>query len=349
MGHCYRRSEKFRGGALADADQIAGFLASAGWAGATRSNLAGDASNRSYDRLALGAERRVLMIAPPEKGEDTGPFARVTGILRMGGLSAPEIYARDADLGLMLIEDLGDDLFARLAGDLDLEQQIYHAAVDVLGDVAELGVQPGIGAYDVATYQREARLILDWYIPAVVGKGVSAAAEEEFLSLIEGACGDARQDTLVLRDYHAENLLWLPDREGTARVGLIDYQDALMGDAVYDLVSLTEDARRDVAKPLQEALKRHFLEVSGYYQGHFENVYHALGAHRNIKIVGIFARLCIRDGKASYPDMIPRVWGHLKRDLAHPKLTALKAWIDRHVPAPDAAAIQAIKDQCRAR
>lgn len=310
--------------------------------------MAGDASNRSYDRLKLGGENRVLMVAPPEKGEDIRPFVQITDLLRNQSLSAPEIFASDPELGLMLIEDLGDDLFARLAGDPVVERELYDAAVDVLATFGGMSELTDVAPYDTATYQREARLVTEWYIPAVTGAKVAEEDEAQFLDLIAEACANATENTLVLRDYHAENLLWLPERGGNARVGLLDYQDALLGDRVYDLVSLLEDARRDVSNGIQNAEKKRFLESGGFEERPFQQVYSALGAQRNLKIVGIFTRLAVRDGKAHYPDLIPRVWGYLMGDLGHPSLTVLKDWVDRHVPPPTPANLAAIRDKVHA-
>lgn len=324
-------------------DDVGEFLARAGWGSADRAPLAGDASNRSYDRLRMDGRAAVLMVAPPEKGEDVRPFARITDLLRGFGLSAPAIYARDDDRGLLLIEDLGDDLMARLAGDPVLEDRMYRTAVDVLIDLRDRDVPQDIPPYDAATYLREARLVTDWYIPAVTGTPCSRDTLSDFEALVAEACAACAQDVLVLRDYHSENLLWLPDRTGVARVGLLDYQDALSGDAAYDLVSLLEDARRDTSADLRAEMIRHYLDRSGTNHAEFMTAYNALGAQRNLKIMGIFARLCVRDGKAQYPDLIPRVWDHLQRDLQHPSLARLADWVSANVPPPDTAALTRIK------
>jgi aminoglycoside/choline kinase family phosphotransferase len=149
---------------------------------------------------------------------------------------------------------------------------------------------------------------------------------------------------LVLRDYHAENLLWLPERGGVKSVGLLDFQDALIGHPAYDLLSLLEDARRDTSQSLQANMKHYFIKQSGVDDTAFNADYATLGAQRNLKIIGIFARLCIRDKKPHYVDMIPRVWAHLQRDLSHPKLAGLKAWVDRNMPAPSPEILARIKE-----
>jgi len=343
VGQCSNSTERRGSVAVVSENDIKQFLAKAGWGQADRSGLAGDASNRRYERLELNSTRRILMIVPPDKDDNIRSFVHITNILRSRCLSAPEIYAEDANRGLVLIEDLGDDLFARLAKDSETEAQMYSAAVGLLPTLADINDVTNIPPYDMATYQREARLILDWYIPSATGRPADAEAEAEFPDLIAAACAPARTGTLVLRDYHAENLLWLPNREGHQKVGLLDYQDAMMGDAAYDLVSLLEDARRDVSKNLQDSEIKHYLALTGDTEADFLRRYAALGAQRNIKIVGIFARLCVRDGKARYPDFIPRVWLYLQQDLQHPALERLANWLARHVPVPTSAIIAAVK------
>ncbi|MEM8752307.1 MAG: phosphotransferase, partial [Pseudomonadota bacterium] len=209
------------------------------------------------------------------------------------------------------------------------------------GDAA---AEAEIPPYDAAVLIRESRLAVDWWAEAAAPGGAGEAGAE-LDALIEAATAEPARDrsALVLRDYHAENLIWLPEREGDARVGLLDYQDALAGSPAYDLVSLLEDARRDTSEELREAMVARALAASGDDAAVFRAAYAALGAQRNLKIVGIFARLWLRDGKPAYLDLIPRVWGHLRRDLAHPALADLAAFVDARVPAPDDAAIARVR------
>ena len=332
------------------------FLKAAGWGGARLSPLAGDASNRRYERAAdgPGGARAVLMDAPSSRGEDIAPFLAVTGYLRARGLSAPEILHADIGAGFALIEDLGDDLFARVAAAApDREAPCYEAAVDLLAHLHEApppdrvtgaGASLDMAPYDAAVLAREAALATDWWAPHA-GAPIGAAAVGVFsAALAEATAGVAmRRDAFVLRDYHAENLLWLPDRRGDARVGLLDYQDALIGARAYDLVSLLEDARRDVDPALAERMIRRYVAATGVAEDVFRRDYAALGAQRNLKIVGIFARLWVRDGKAAYLDLIPRVWAHLERDLAHPGLAGLRGAVRETIPAPTAEALARVK------
>jgi len=323
------------------------FLKNIKWDDAASVMVAGDASNRSYARLTKSDGRKaILMNAPPEKGEDVQPFVQVLNILLDHKLSAPELLGSDDVNGFLLLEDLGDDLFARIcAQNPDTETMLYQAAIDVLLDLHNADIPDGIAPYDMATYLRETDLVTDWYLPAVTGQPSSNETVTAYRDHIHKTC-DTIQNTkpvLVLRDYHAENLLWLPKRTGAQNVGLLDFQDALMGHPAYDLVSLLEDARRDTSVELQNSMKDYFISKSGLDVDDFNYAYAAIGAQRNLKIVGIFARLCVRDGKPHYVDMIPRVWDHLQRDLSHPGLSALKDWVREHIPTPTPANLAQIK------
>lgn len=331
--------------------EIAGFLAAAGHAGVEVELLAGDASNRRYLRVAVPAGPLVLMDAPPSRNERMAPFVAVTEWLRAMGHSAPAILAADLDAGLLLLEDLGDALFARvLERDPAPEPVLYAAAVDLLARLGRetAGDAPdGTRPYDRAELLREARLAPEWWADGA-GSPLPPDALAEYDALMaEATAGvsEARAVT-VLRDYHAENLIWLPEREGTARVGLLDYQDALLGHPAYDLVSLLEDARRDTTADLREAMCARYLAEAGLAGGaaeEFRAAYAALGAQRNLKIVGIFARLAMRDGKPRYLGLIPRVWVHLGRDLAHPAMAPLRAFVARHLPEPTETALARVR------
>lgn len=331
------------------------FLRDQGWGEADVAPLAGDASNRRYLRLSAAGRRAVLMDAPPERGEDVRPFAAVTRWLRDAGYSAPEILGADHDRGFLLLEDLGDALFSRhIAERPEAELPLYERAVDLLADIARrpapghMGTAPlsmPIAPYDMAVLEREALLIVDWWLPAVTGGPPASGLRVDFTGLLAAAMTGvaAAREVVVLRDYHADNLLWLPDRSGLAAVGLLDYQDALLGHPAYDLVSLLEDARRDTTADLREAMLTRYLAARPDLDaGGFRAAYAALGAQRNLKIVGIFTRLAVRDGKPGYLGMIPRVWAHLMNDLAHPALADLCAWVADNVPEPTEERLRSI-------
>jgi N-acetylmuramate 1-kinase len=326
---------------------IEGFLAMAGWHDATRAPLAGDASARRYERLLRSSrgQQAVLMDASPDSGETVEPFLVAARYLTGAGFSAPEVYASDTANGLILMEDLGDDLYARVCVKSPaLETPLYEAAVDALCKLHQTP-PPDLPDYSQVAYLREARLLVEWYLPTASDVPCANALLAEFDDLIGTVCGqiEGDQKICVLRDYHAENLLWLPVRKGTARVGLLDFQDALLGHPAYDLVSLLEDARRDTPEELQAAMITRYLTQSGADPDSFRRSYAIQGAQRNLKIIGIFTRLCLRDGKSNYIDLIPRVWDHLQRDLQHPVLADLKAFMDRHVPAPLPDILQQLK------
>jgi aminoglycoside/choline kinase family phosphotransferase len=315
---------------------IAAFLAAHGWGGAKRRAISGDASFRRYERLAEGRRRAILMDAPPEK-EDVRPFLRIAGHLLRLGYSAPGISAADEATGLLILEDLGEGIYTRLLAREDKahEAELYDAAVDLLVDLHRQPVPPEAPPYDRARLMEEANLLVDWYIPRQRGEppdpDLRASYEAAWDRLLPGL-GNI-PEALVLRDYHADNLLWLPKRRGLARVGLLDFQDAVVGSIAYDLVSLLEDARRDLRpETVTCSLARYLAARPEIDAEGFTAAYALLGAQRNAKIIGIFTRLCVRDQKPGYLDYLPRVWRHLEHDLAHPALAPIKEWIDREIP-----------------
>ncbi|MCC7271310.1 MAG: phosphotransferase [Alphaproteobacteria bacterium] len=313
------------------------FLERAGWAGAERRPLAGDASFRRYLRLRRGGESAVLMDAPPPM-EDVRPFVRVAATLRALGLSAPAVLAVDDANGLVLEEDLGDGTYARLLGEGADERALYRLAVDVLAALqarVPADAVAALPAYDSARILDELAVLVDWFLPAATGAATAPAVREDYLArwrtVLEAA--PLGPPTLVLRDHHVGNLMWLPGRPGIAACGLLDFQDAVAGPRAYDLVSLLEDARRDVHPDLQAAMYAHYLDVAGVAdRDAFAHAYAVLGAQRNCRIIGVFTRLDRRDGKPHYLPFLPRVWALVGRDLRHPALGPVAEWLDRHVP-----------------
>jgi len=347
------------------------FLQAAGWGESEVEPLAGDASTRSYYRVKRDEARAMLMDAPaaaeapacpPEAsaeerqalgynatarlaGPNLSAFVCLADALTQRGFSAPRILHADVDAGFLLLEDLGDDLFARiLEGDYH-EGTLYAQAVDVLAAIyrssfpqvlESRGQSWPLLAYDAFALKAEADLFLEWFLGRHAGEPVSEVAKAEWDELWDVALKrlDCCPPGLVLRDFHAENLLLLEDREGEARVGLIDFQDALMGHPAYDLVSLLEDARRNVDRKLPTLLKARFIEKAGIENAAgFDAGYAVLGAQRNAKILGIFVRLAVRDGKARYLDMLPHVARLFVADLQHPALMPLLNWAKSHAPS----------------
>ena len=316
-------------------EAIAGFLAEAGWRGIEPAPLAADASFRRYFRLIDNSRRAVLMDAPPPH-EDVRPYIHVAGLLRDYGLSAPEIYAEDREQGLLLIEDLGDDTYTRLLADGSDETALYSLAIDTLVALQRaVTAPPDLPPYDEATLIAEATLLTDWYAPAILGAPLSPDARDEYVALWREALpfSTLPGPTLVLRDYHVDNLMLLPGRDGVRGCGLLDFQDALCGPASYDLASLLEDARRDVPPALRLAMTQRYLAARPEIEsGAFQRSVAILAAQRNAKIIGIFTRLARRDGKPHYLGHIPRVWRLLEDDLREPALRPIAAWLDRHLP-----------------
>ena len=318
----------------ARAAQIASFLEANGWGAAQRAPLAGDASFRRYERLHRDGEAAVLMDAPPP--EDVTPFVDVARHLREVGYSAPSVMAVDGGPGLALLEDLGDDTYSRVLDSGANPAPLYAAAVDLLADLHRHSPPTWLAPYDEAAYLTETDLLLDWFMPAMDAAPDEAAREafhDAWRAVLPRAALGA--PVTVLRDYHADNLMWLPARRGHARVGLLDFQDALAGSPAYDLVSLLEDARRDVSGDLAEAMIRRYLAAAPALDADaFRAAYAILGGQRNTKIIGIFTRLWQRDGKPAYLAMMPHVWRLLEGDLGHPALSDVRAWFDRHLPGP---------------
>jgi aminoglycoside/choline kinase family phosphotransferase len=343
------------------------FLDEAGFAQAQRRRMQGDASTRIFERLTLDNRTAVLMNAPRRPdgppvrdgkpysaiahlAEDVVPYVALAAALRRLDLSAPEILHADLDHGLIVMEDLGDE---HIVGDdppAPIEDR-YAAAVDFLAALhtrnlpSRLSVTTALDyrlpRYDVGALLIEAELLLDWYL-IKAGAAVSDAAHAEFVALWQAALAPVLEApaTWVLRDYHSPNLLWLPDREGIARIGLVDFQDALIGPAAYDVASLLQDARVDVPEQLEMNLLSRYVRSRlsndrNFNTGDFTLLYATLAAQRATKILGIFARLQRRDGKPQYLRHMPRLWNYLHRSLAHPALAELKAWYAVNVPSPD--------------
>jgi len=324
--------------------QISAFLGWAGWGNATRRFLAGDASDRSYDRLSLGQTTAVLMDAPPGKGDDPAQFITLADHLCGLGLSAPRILAQDLPHGLLLIEDLGDGLFARLLGqDPALELPFYTAATDVLLHLQGHPAPPDLPDMTAQDWAEAAAFALDWYAFATTGARPDSTAFVTALGDVLRQHADGPR-VLILRDYHAENLLWLPQRAGLARVGVLDFQLGQMGQPGYDLVSLLQDARRDVTAATEGAMIARFATVTRAVG--FDAAYAALGAQRALRILGIFARLCLVSGKAQYLQLIPRVWGQLQRNLAHPALAPVAKICATILPEPTPDRLERIRTQC---
>lgn len=341
----------------------------AGWGNAQRTPMYGDASTRLYERLTRpDGQTAVLMYSPPRPttaaygsarpyhvvarlADSIHAFVAVDRGLRALELSAPVIYAHDLDVGLMVLEDLGSDSFVNEAGPIP---ERYAEAVKVLAKlhasnlprvlpVVE-GMDYKIPPYDIDALMAEVELMLEWYLPHKAGRFVPNAGREEFRQLWARVLnpltpehlGD-RQLTWALRDFHSPNLIWLKEREGLARVGLIDFQDAVMSHPAYDLASLLQDARVTVSPELELKLLALYAKERCARDPSFDVegltcAYAVMGAQRATKILGVFVRLDKRDGKPAYLAHLPRVGEYLQRNLAHPVLTGLREWYYTHLP-----------------
>ncbi|GGB18050.1 aminoglycoside phosphotransferase family protein [Allosediminivita pacifica] len=310
------------------------FLRDAGWEGAQAAPLAGDASSRRYTRLGREGETAILMEDP---SGDCARFARIARYLRDAGLSAPAILAETPDL--MLLEDLGDDLVARIATP-DTEAALYMASADAVA--ALHGAEP-LSGLPVAHAQELGELpgiTFETYVHDPAMRTEAIATLTDRLAALDGMT-----EVTILRDFHAENICWLPDREGAARAGLLDFQDAMLGHRAYDLVSLLQDARRDVSADTAACTRRHFLDRTGLDAEPFDRAYALLGAQRNLRILGVFARLSRSYGKPRYLDLVPRVWGHLQANLAHPDLAGLRRILS-DLPPPSGAHLATLRPEC---
>jgi hypothetical protein len=343
------------------------FLDESDFAEAERERVAGDASTRSYERLTLGSRGVILMNSPRRPdgppvrngkpysaiahlAEDVKPFIALARGLRERGFSAPQIYAADLAEGFLLLEDLGGD--SVVEGDPPAPMGFrYQTAVDVLIALHKLAlpdtlpvaptIDHRIPPYDLDALLIEAELLPDWYLP-YRGAPLTATERETYLALWREALAPVldMRPTWVLRDFHSPNLLWLPDRAGIARLGLLDFQDALTGPAAYDLASLLQDARVDVPDEIEIELLGRYVRARREAEPDFDvadfvRLYSTLAAQRASKILGIFARLDRRDGKPQYLRHLPRVWNYLQRSLAHAALSPLEAWYQVNVPPPE--------------
>ena len=347
---------------------IFAFLTANGWNGNDThlTYLQGDASPRRYARIERDDGARCILMDSPRQpdgppvrdgkpysriahlAEDVRPFVAVGSALSAAGFSAPDIFAHDLQRGLLLIEDFGDAVFgAEVQRGAD-QNALWQRGVDTLAALSEHrpsgplplpdGTTHTLPNLDHATLAIETELLLDWYWPALHGTLAPPDARENFNAHWNDIFTRVLQAPRgwVLRDYHSPNLIAL-DRAAPRDVGIIDFQDALIGPEANDLVSLLQDARLDVPEPIERALiERYIASVTAKDASRdaaqFRFEYAALGAQRNTKILGIFARLAKRDGKRAYLAHIPRIWGYLARDLSHPELSALKAWYDAHMP-----------------
>lgn len=315
------------------------YLEAIGWERATVEALPVDASFRCYFRLRRGEKTAILMDAPPDY-EDVPLFVRVAEHLRNLGLSTPRILAGDNGNGFLLLEDFGHQTFTRLLAEGHEERHLYQMAVDVLAHLqqAPTVTDVTVDAYDEAMLQREVAYVPEWLWPAhrdeVCPDDIAKAFQEAWRQVFSSI--PCLNETLVIRDFHVDNLMLLPGREGIESCGLLDFQGAVIGNPAYDLVSLLEDARRDIPDRLRLEMKARFYEKMAVQNtAYFEANYRVMGAQRHTKIMGLFVRLWRRDGKGHYLKHLPRVAGLLRRHLDSPELGPVRHWFERYLPEFD--------------
>jgi aminoglycoside/choline kinase family phosphotransferase len=312
------------------------FVRRTGWGNAREHLLAGDASFRKYFRLTRAGSTAVVMDAPAPQ-EDVRPFVRIGRHLLALGLSAPEILAEDATHGFLLLEDLGDDTFARVLDKGGNEGCLYTRATDVLVTLHQApshALLPGLGGYTGEALIDAAMLLPEWYLPEAAGKPTSTEDTAAYRAAWRQCLAElpTNSSALLLRDYHKDNLLWLPVRAGVKACGLLDFQDAQEGHPSYDLVSLIEDARREVAPAVHAACVERYIAATGLGAGDFRLGFALMAAQRHARIIGLFVRLLRRDGKSEYLQHLPRCWRLFERALTHDALTPLRRWVDRLLP-----------------
>lgn len=307
--------------------ELQSFLTRTGWDRAKQKDLAGDASGRHYTRLYRDDDVALLM-------EDPNPvslksYLTVTRLLIDRGYSVPEIFDRDEAGGFLILEDFGEALFARLLERGEDERALYRLAVSYLLDIRRQPLPTELKFFSTNYVMDQNAVFLDWYVPFLTGASLDEKARLFFQQIWQELMihFDQEPEVLLHRDFHAENLFFLPERPGVRALGLIDFQDAMVGPSAYDLVSLLQDARRDVTQALAEEMITTYIDQSGENEEAFRRRYAILGAHRSMRILGIFTRLKEQDGKMRYEAFKPRVISHLNTCLAHPDLMALRHWV----------------------
>ena len=317
--------------------EIEAFLDKANWSKAQRATLAGDAGNRRYERLTDPIQgNAILMDAQPKLGEDIQSFLKIAQHLSECGISAPKIFSQDISLGLILMQDFGDELLYKIASDTpNLELQFYRLAINVLSQLHQSPPPKEVGNYLAPEMSGVLAATLPWYCNKALSQDIEIEVESSLKSL------DWSSPVLVLRDYHAQNLIYRRDQTGIAQMGVLDFQDAQLGHSLYDAASLIHDARRSLDPTVVNTLLK---ELAKNYSGRddFKYAFAALSVQRNLRILGVFSRLCLRDGKPSYLNLIPHVWKNLWKDLSHPLLSDLSN-VCKKLPSPSPEFLEGLR------
>ncbi|MEP2782442.1 MAG: phosphotransferase [Pseudoruegeria sp.] len=325
------------------------FLNDCGWANADLILLMGDASSRAYSRLIRDDDTSaILMNVPPPSAELIKRFCDVAEYLNQIGISAPEVYHRTEEDGFLLIEDFGDALLSDILKiSPSAEMSYYIRITDLLLHLHSMPLMNGLDKYGPDEMGDFIGILFDSYVTPLTGQDdpdLKCRAQRLMQEALEQYAPET--NVVILRDFHADNILHLPDRGGMPSLGMLDFQDALYGHRAYDLVSLLEDARRDVSKDVKMACISHYIEHSGCSAEAFQNAFTVQGAQRNLRIMGIFANLANQHGKVQYLDLLPRVWTHIINDLQSPILTNLRTLVLDEVPAPTPEILNRLKLLC---
>ena len=293
-----------------------------------------DASFRKYFRV----DKKILMDADPHLGEDVGSFININHVLREFKLNVPEIFTIDKENGFLLLEDLGENIFSQILNS-ENEEQLYKQAIDVLVEIYKKDLNKFsnftfLEKYSVEILQDESQLFIEWYLKKYLKINITDTDIKDFKDIINKIFNnlDTKFEKLVLRDYHVDNLILQKSKLGLKQVGILDFQDAVLGSSSYDLISIIEDVRRPISKDLKNILIKYFIDSTGYDPNQLEKELAFYSVQRNLKILGIFSRLNLRDNKSKYMGYNDNAWKYVESNLNNPTMSDLKVWLKKILP-----------------
>ena len=293
-----------------------------------------DASFRKYFRV----DKKILMDADPHLGEDVGSFININHVLREFKLNVPEIFTIDKENGFLLLEDLGENIFSQILNS-ENEEQLYKQAIDVLVEIYKKDLNKFsnftfLEKYSVEKLQDESQLFIEWYLKKYLEINITDTDIQDFKDIINKIFNnlDTKFEKLVLRDYHVDNLILQKSKLGLKQVGILDFQDAVLGSSSYDLISIIEDVRRPISKDLKNILIKYFIDSTGYDPNQLEKELAFYSVQRNLKILGIFSRLNLRDNKSKYMGYNDNAWKYIESNLNNPTMSDLKVWLKKILP-----------------
>ena len=293
-----------------------------------------DASFRKYFRV----DKKILMDADPNLGEDVGSFININHVLREFKLNVPEIFTIDKENGFLLLEDLGENIFSQILNS-ENEEQLYKQAIEVLVEIYKKNLNKFsnfnfLEKYSVEILQDESQLFIEWYLKKYLKINITDTDIKNFKDIINKIFNnlDTKFEKLVLRDYHVDNLILQKSKLGLKQVGILDFQDAVLGSSSYDLISIIEDVRRPISKDLKNILIKYFIDSTGYDPNQLEKELAFYSVQRNLKILGIFSRLNLRDNKSKYMGYNDNAWKYIESNLNNPTMSDLKVWLKKILP-----------------